>query len=69
MKRYECAICKRLVRYDGPLPEIYPFCSERCKWVDLGHWLNGDYSIDRDLTPEDEFELPPVNTNEFPDAT
>ena len=22
-----------------------PFCSERCKLVDLGRWLDGEYSI------------------------
>jgi uncharacterized protein len=23
----------------------FPFCSERCKLVDLGAWLDGDYRI------------------------
>jgi endogenous inhibitor of DNA gyrase (YacG/DUF329 family) len=23
----------------------WPFCSERCKLVDLGHWLSDSYSI------------------------
>jgi endogenous inhibitor of DNA gyrase (YacG/DUF329 family) len=22
-----------------------PFCSERCKLIDLGHWLGGDYRV------------------------
>jgi endogenous inhibitor of DNA gyrase (YacG/DUF329 family) len=30
-----------------------PFCSQRCKDVDLGRWLNGDYRI-----PDDRPELP-----------
>jgi hypothetical protein len=50
---YRCAICDREVTYEGPRPSVYPFCSARCKMVDLGKWLREDYAIDRDLTPED----------------
>jgi endogenous inhibitor of DNA gyrase (YacG/DUF329 family) len=25
--------------------EFYPFCSERCKSVDLNRWLSGRYAI------------------------
>jgi endogenous inhibitor of DNA gyrase (YacG/DUF329 family) len=52
-KTYSCSICDRLVTYDGPLPALYPFCCERCKLIDLGRWFSEQYSIDRDLTPED----------------
>lgn len=31
-----------------------PFCSERCKLVDLGNWLSGNYRIPTTETPEDE---------------
>ena len=24
----------------------FPFCSERCKLIDLGRWLDGRYQID-----------------------
>jgi uncharacterized protein len=40
-----CPICKK------PLPEpadrqpYFPFCSERCKLIDLGRWLDGKYQI------------------------
>jgi hypothetical protein len=23
----------------------FPFCSDRCKLVDLGRWIDGDYAI------------------------
>lgn len=62
MSAYTCAICRRRVEYDGPLPARYPFCSRRCQFVDLAKWLNGEYAIDRDLTPEEladtEYRLP-----------
>ena len=53
MKRFCCIICQRECRYDGGLPALYPFCSERCKMIDLGRWFRDQYSIDCDLTPED----------------
>ena len=33
-----------------------PFCSERCRQVDLGRWLSGDYAIPADpaLDGEDQ---------------
>jgi endogenous inhibitor of DNA gyrase (YacG/DUF329 family) len=54
MKRtFRCSICAKRVRYDGRLPALYPFCSERCKMVDLGRWFNEQYSINRDVGPEE----------------
>lgn len=30
---------------DKPLPTNFPFCSKRCKSIDLGKWLNEEYRI------------------------
>ena len=30
-----------------------PFCSERCKSIDLGSWLEGSYRISRPVEEED----------------
>jgi endogenous inhibitor of DNA gyrase (YacG/DUF329 family) len=33
---------------DEPQPgqkSYFPFCSERCKLIDLGRWLDGKYQI------------------------
>jgi endogenous inhibitor of DNA gyrase (YacG/DUF329 family) len=27
------------------LREFYPFCSQRCKAIDLNRWLSGSYAI------------------------
>jgi hypothetical protein len=27
------------------LPEFFPFCSERCKYIDLGAWMEEGYRI------------------------
>jgi len=38
----KCPICKKPVRPDDP---YMPFCSERCKLIDLGNWLSEKYVI------------------------
>ncbi len=53
MNSYRCAVCGRDVPFESGLPPLYPFCRERCRLVDLGKWLRGEYVIDRDLTPEE----------------
>lgn len=58
MPEYRCSICKKSISYAGKLPALYPFCSERCKLIDLGRWFNEQYTIDRDVTPDDVAELP-----------
>ncbi|WP_373353911.1 DNA gyrase inhibitor YacG [Pseudoroseicyclus sp. CXY001] len=35
-------------------PEHRPFCSARCKEVDLGRWLKGAYRIPTPEAPTDE---------------
>jgi uncharacterized protein len=34
------------------LREFYPFCSQRCKAIDLNRWLSGSYAIP--VTEEEE---------------
>ncbi|MGH9344138.1 MAG: DNA gyrase inhibitor YacG [Terriglobia bacterium] len=38
-----CPICKREVETRNNSSR--PFCSERCKMIDLSHWLAGRYRI------------------------
>jgi endogenous inhibitor of DNA gyrase (YacG/DUF329 family) len=38
-----CPTCKKEIeRADTDFP---PFCSERCKLIDLGRWFDGTYSL------------------------
>jgi hypothetical protein len=53
MPTYRCAICQSAVEYAGVLPPRYPFCSERCRLVDLGKWFREQYTIDREQGAED----------------
>lgn len=59
MPSYKCVICGRETAYEGARPDLYPFCSARCKLVDLGKWLREQHTIDRDLTPDELPNNPP----------
>jgi endogenous inhibitor of DNA gyrase (YacG/DUF329 family) len=37
-----CPICKKIV--NGSDPDA-PFCSDRCRVIDLGKWASGEYRI------------------------
>jgi hypothetical protein len=37
-----CPICKNAVTADN---ENFPFCSDRCRTIDLGKWASGDYKV------------------------
>ena len=45
----KCPICGK-----PATPEHRPFCSARCRQVDLGRWLSGDYVIPGAPVPEEE---------------
>ena len=53
----KCPICRR-----APKPRDtnadFPFCSPRCKTIDLGKWLNEEYRVPVGHEPlsEDEIE-------------
>ncbi len=42
-KRVRCPQCGRLTKWEGN--PYRPFCSERCKLIDLGRWLSEDYRL------------------------
>ncbi len=54
-----CHICRKAVAPRAANP-AFPFCSPRCKLVDLGRWLGEEYRIpagpagDGAGTPEEE---------------
>jgi len=47
---FQCAICGKEVRFLRREEVPWrPFCSERCKMVDLGRWFDGTYNISEPL--------------------
>ena len=47
-----CPICERPVPGEGSAAAFAPFCSERCRNVDLYRWSRGKYAIVEPLDPE-----------------
>jgi len=63
-----CPTCKK--KGDWFAGTCGPFCSRRCKLIDLGKWLGGEHVISEPLCPE-HFEkyadLPPGEALDQPD--
>ncbi|KAA8733915.1 DNA gyrase inhibitor YacG [Acinetobacter qingfengensis] len=55
-KTFACPRCGQPSTWHDNL--FRPFCSERCKLVDLGAWANGDYKIPTQDSPS-------LNTPEY----
>jgi uncharacterized protein len=60
----KCPICKKSVARQG---EDFPFCSERCRLIDLGKWTSGHYVVSspvQDISDEAEIkDFPGTNDN------
>ncbi len=53
--KLKCPICKKPVKNSDP---EFPFCSERCRTIDLGKWASGQYVISSPLKDTaDEYEV------------
>ena len=53
IQRATCPICKKPLEDEEPeKPSFRPFCSDRCRKVDLLRWWDGKYAIVEDLPPE-----------------
>ena len=48
-----CPICKKAVKAGNV---EFPFCSPRCRTIDLGKWARGDYVISSPVKDTDEAE-------------
>jgi len=45
-----CPVCRGPAK---PSAKSFPFCSERCRSVDLGRWLDEKYVISRPIEQRD----------------
>lgn len=53
-RQVPCPTCQALSAFT-PENSYRPFCSERCKLIDLGEWANEGYRIP-DKTPPDSLD-------------
>ncbi|MGA2413125.1 MAG: DNA gyrase inhibitor YacG [Candidatus Sulfotelmatobacter sp.] len=49
--KLRCPICKKVVKSGDA---DFPFCSDRCRTVDLGKWASGQYVIPSESADTDE---------------
>ena len=56
-KSLRCPICRKAVAKNAP---DFPFCSDRCRTIDLGKWASGGYVIPADEYDPDAADLPSV---------
>jgi uncharacterized protein len=52
-KILRCPTCGMLVQ---PKDEDFPFCSDRCRKIDLGKWASGTYKISSPVLDPDVLE-------------
>ena len=48
-----CPTCRKVVLKDDP---EFPFCSDRCRVIDLGKWASGEYKISSPILDPEEIE-------------
>ena len=53
LRSLRCPICRTLVLASE---ENFPFCSDRCRTIDLGKWASGGYVISTKLNDPEELE-------------
>ncbi|MBV9503003.1 MAG: DNA gyrase inhibitor YacG [Acidobacteriaceae bacterium] len=62
-----CPICKQEVPFDDP---NMPFCSDRCRLIDVGNWASEKYVISRPTggneLEEAASEDPDIETDDGP---
>ena len=53
IRRHRCPICEK--EFDTPddaKQSHFPFCSDRCRKVDLCRWWDGRYAVVEELDPQ-----------------
>jgi endogenous inhibitor of DNA gyrase (YacG/DUF329 family) len=53
LRSLRCPTCRTLVLQDS---EDFPFCSDRCRAIDLGKWASGGYVISTKINDPEMLE-------------
>ena len=68
--KHQCPICGKPT--DSEMKTEFPFCSDRCKELDLGNWATERYMISEPAFDEDALEklmmMEPEEENESPSS-
>ena len=63
-----CPICHKQLSPEECGSAHFPFCSVRCKQIDLTRWLDGKYTIVEQVDPR-ELPLDALGDDCWPDET
>ncbi|MCA1797602.1 MAG: DNA gyrase inhibitor YacG [Desulfuromonadaceae bacterium] len=59
--KIKCPVCDKYADWsDNP---SRPFCSQRCRNVDLGNWFDEDYRVAGEYVPDPEQNQPEQNSH------
>jgi hypothetical protein len=58
-----CPTCRRPVEWTDAFPDR-PFCSARCRLIDLGAWLTEQHAIPGEPADPHEQQRPPADPGE-----
>lgn len=61
-----CPNCHTLVSYEGN--PYRPFCSKRCKMIDLGAWANEDYRVQGKHSEVEESNVSTEGQSQFEES-
>lgn len=53
----KCPQCGTPVKWE-PASKYRPFCSQRCRQLDLGAWASEEYRVAADAPPDDDQDPP-----------
>jgi endogenous inhibitor of DNA gyrase (YacG/DUF329 family) len=55
-----CPTCRKIVLRSDP---EFPFCSDRCRLIDLGKWASGGYVISTPISDPENVDFTPRSTS------
>ncbi|HUV40746.1 MAG TPA: DNA gyrase inhibitor YacG [Sedimentisphaerales bacterium] len=65
-----CPICSRLIKISSKEKAentpFFPFCSQRCKLIDLGDWLDGRYKVVSEIPSQPNNQQPEIDSTDPP---
>ena len=51
MSKIKCSVCGK--SFEPELSTAMPFCSDRCRQIDLGRWFNEQYGLPHESSDEE----------------
>ena len=63
VRSLRCPICRKIVLKSEP---EFPFCSERCRTIDLGKWASGGYVVSTPMSESDSISDSETGDSNYP---